>query len=345
MLELQSICKRLGSFALSEFNLRLNEGEYFILLGPSGVGKTVLIEIAAGLIQPDAGRILWEGQDITNWPPEARGFAVVYQDYALFPHLTVTENIAYGPKARGIRSTEAVRRTQAVAERLGIEALLARHIDGLSGGEQQRVALARALSTNPRMILLDEPLAALDTPTRLHLRRELKQIHRETGTTFLHVTHDADEALYLGERTGVMLGGRLHQVAAPEQLFRAPSDRQVAEFLGIRNIMTVDSAQRGVCRTDGLEIHAASADESVSYIWIKPEEILLSRQPFDSSARNQFRCRVEEWENSGPLLAVQVASGPLTLTALITHESFRELGIEIGTELYCTFKSSAVHCF
>ncbi len=345
MLELQSISKRLGLFAISDLNLRLEQGEYFVLLGPSGVGKTVLIEITAGLMAPDAGHILWEGQDITASPPEARDFAVVYQDYALFPHLKVAGNIAYGLRARGIGAREAARQVRTVAESLNIVALLNRHTNTLSGGEQQRVALARALVTRPRMLLLDEPLSAVDVGIRSRLRHELKRIHQHTAVTFLHVTHDGDDAMYLADRVGVMLGGRLRQIATPEELFRAPSDRQVAEFLGLRNIMTVDSAEQGVCRTGGVEIHAALAGKSVSNIWIKPEEILLSRQSFDSSARNQFQCRVEEWENSGRLLAVRVSTGVLRLTALVTHESFKELGIDVGTELYCTFKSSAVHCF
>ncbi len=345
MLELQSISKCLGSFALSDLSLRLNPGEYFVLLGPSGVGKTILVEITAGLIHPDAGRILWAGQDITGTPPDTRGFAVVYQDYALFPHLTVAENIAYGLRVRGVKPAEAGRRVHALAEMLNIAALLSRHTDTLSGGEQQRVALARALATRPRMLLLDEPLSAVDAGIRSHLRRELKQIHQQTATTFLHVTHDADDALHLADRVGVMLSGRIRQVATPQQLFRAPCDWEVAQFLGMRNIMTVDSAQHGTCRIGDVVIHAASADRSTSHIWIRPEEILLSRQPFDSSARNQFQCCVDEWEDSGRLLAVRVSTGGLSLTVLVTHESFNDLGIEVGAQLYCTFKSSAVHCF
>ncbi len=336
MLELESLGKRLGLFTIADLNLRLNQGEYFVLLGPSGVGKTVLIEMVAGFIAPDAGRILCEGQDITNSPPEARDFAVVYQDYALFPHLTVAANIAYGLRARGVQSKQVAERVRALTEKLNIAALLNRRIGGLSGGEQQRVALARALAPRPRMLLLDEPLAAVDVGLRARLRHELRHIHQHTGTTFLHVTHDPDDALYLADRIGVM---------PPEELFRAPSDADVAEFLGMRNIMTVNSACQGVCHVGSVEIYAALADESISHIWIKPEEILLSRQPFDSSARNQFRCVVTEWENSGPMLAVRICSGDLTLTALVTYESFGELGIDVGAELYCTFKSSAVHCF
>ena len=345
MVELRSIDKRLGTFALSDLNLQLSRGEYFVLLGPSGAGKTILLEIVAGLIYPDAGRILWNGTDITDSPPETRGFAVVYQDYALFPHITVVENITYGLRARGVARKEASRQARSLAEKLNITDLLDRRPDTLSGGEQQRVALARALVTAPRLLLLDEPLAALDTTMRQRLREELRQLHRETATTVVHVTHDPEEALYLGERVGVLLNGRIHQVGGPEELFRKPSDPQVAKFLGMRNIMATTCIGRGICRVAGTDIHVVSAHESISHVWIKPEEIILSHQPFDSSARNQLRCRVEDWENSGVLLAVRVISGDLALTALVTHESFKDLGIEVGRELYCTFKSSAVHCF
>lgn len=345
MLELRSISKRLGEFVLSEINLQLRSGEYFVLLGPSGVGKTVLLEIIAGLTQPDSGSVLWQGRDITRTPPEQRQFAVVYQDHALFPHMTVARNIAYGLRASGAGRRESLERVRSLAGMLSIRTLLERRVDGLSGGEKQRVALARALAADPQMLLLDEPLSALDRNIRVRLRKELKRIQRQTRKTFLHVTHDTAEAMSLADRIGVMLGQHIRQVAIPEDLFRAPSDRDVADFLGMRNVLSVTAASRSLCHTCGVEIHAAGADESTSYIWIKPEEILLSSAPFDSSARNQFRGTVREWEHSDSLLGVRVACGELDLTALITHASFRGLKIEVGKAVYATFKSSAVHCF
>jgi len=345
VLELRNISRRLGEFSLTDVNLRLPAGQYFVLLGPSGVGKTVLLEIVAGLMRPDSGRILWQDVDITDAPPEARGFAVVYQDYALFPHMSVARNIAYGPRAQGLGRREAASSTREIAEQVGIADLLGRRPPSLSGGEQQRVALARALATRPRALLLDEPLCSVDANLRARLRKELKRIHNESGTTFLHVTHDTDEALYLADRVGVMLGGTVRQVGRPEELFHRPSDPDVAAFLGMRNILPVTFVRPGVCSARGVEVHAVAADEATSFIWIRPEEVLLSRQAFDSSARNQFRCEVREWEHVGPLLAVHVASEGLGLTALITHESFKTLRVQAGAELYCTFKSSAVHCF
>ncbi|MHC4125220.1 MAG: ATP-binding cassette domain-containing protein [Planctomycetota bacterium] len=345
MLELRSISKSLGSFAMSDVSLRINAGEYFVLLGPSGVGKSVLIEVIAGLIKPDGGRIFWNDNDITLEPPEARGFAVVYQDYALFPHLTVRQNIAYGLRAAGGSPGKTEAHLQMLTEMLHIHKLLTRRPATLSGGEQQRVALARALAVEPKLLLLDEPLSALDTNTRLRLRKELKRINRQLNISVLHVTHDPQEAMTLADRICVMLDNRIRQVAVPAELFRKPSDPEVAGFLGMRNILPVTGAEEGICLVGSKKVYAASVNDSTSHIWIKPEEILLSTSPFDSSARNQFRSRVAEIDHHDSLLAVYIVSGKLTLTALITYASFKRLGIEVGTEVYATFKSSAVHCF
>jgi molybdate/tungstate transport system ATP-binding protein len=344
MLELQSIAKRLGEMDMSDVSLTLETGEYFALLGPTGVGKTVLIEIIAGLIRPDGGHVFWDGADITSLPPERRGFAVVYQDYALFPHLSVARNIAYGARACGCDSAEISARTARLADMLGITELLARRPETLSGGEQQRTAIARALAAKPKLLLLDEPLSALDTNTRLRLRRELKRINAELGTAILHVTHEPEEAMALADRIGVMLGYRLHQVAAPEELFRRPTDASVARFLGIRNVLSVSSVHDDICEVAGQQIRASAADESTRHIWIMPEELLLSDQPFASSALNQFKCTVIDWDHSDALLAVQLACGDLRLVALITYTSFQQLNIEPDRELYVTFKSSAIHC-
>ncbi|MDP6543265.1 MAG: ATP-binding cassette domain-containing protein [Phycisphaerae bacterium] len=344
MLELKSIAKRLGEMDMSDVSLTLERGEYFALLGPTGVGKTVLVEIIAGLIRPDGGSVSWDGVDITSISPERRSFAVVYQDYALFPHLSVERNIAYGARACGCNSAEISARTARLAVMLGITRLLNRRPETLSGGEQQRVALARSLAVEPKLLLLDEPLSALDTTTRLRLRRELKRINAELGTTIFHVTHEPEEAMALADRIGVMLDYRLHQIAPPEELFRRPTDADVARFLGIRNVLTVSSVRDDICEVAGQHIHASSADESTRHLWIMPEELLLSDQPFTSSALNQFKCAVIDWDHSDALLAVQLACGDLRLVALITYTSFQQLNIEPNRELYVTFKSSAIHC-
>lgn len=232
MLELRSVAKRLGAFHLRDLDLQMERGEYLVLMGPSGVGKTVLLEIVCGLLRPDRGQVLWDGQAITEVAPEHRRFAVAYQDYALFPHMSVAGNIGYGLRSRGRSRQQTAERVTKVADMLDVRALLARAPSSLSGGEQQRVALARALVTEPRLLLLDEPLSALDGGARLRLRRELKRIQRETNTPFLHVTHDPQEALQLGDRVAIMMEQKIRQIGRPEALLEKPAGQDVAELLG-----------------------------------------------------------------------------------------------------------------
>ncbi len=228
MLELQSLRIRLGAFCVADLSLTVEEGEYFVLLGPSGSGKTVLLEMVAGLLRPDGGCVRWQGRDVTDAPPEARGFALVYQDYALFPHMTVEKNIAYGLRARRVDRRESNRRVASVATKLSIAPLLHRLPGRLSGGEKQRVAIARALVTKPAVLLLDEPLASLDTDVRRTLIEELRAIHREAGTTFLHVTHDMGEAVYLGGRAAILRDGNVIRQGAPSELFTRPTACEVS---------------------------------------------------------------------------------------------------------------------
>ena len=190
MLELKSVAKRFGEFAIKDISFEISGGEYFVLLGPSGVGKTVLIEMIAGLIAVDSGKVIFNGCDVTADPPESRRFDVVYQDFALFDHMTVAKNIAYGLRARGAGSQKANRRAGELAEMLGISGLLGRKPGKLSGGEKQRVALGRAVAAEPSMLLLDEPLSSLDTNTRLGLRKELKRISRDLKVPVLQTAHD-----------------------------------------------------------------------------------------------------------------------------------------------------------
>jgi molybdate/tungstate transport system ATP-binding protein len=233
MLELRGVSKRLSDrFSLGPLDLRLEPGEYLCLMGPNGSGKSSLIELVVGLRPPDHGDVLWDGEVITNLPPERRNFAVAYQDYALFPHMTVSNNIGYGLRATRVPRGSIETRVQEAAEMLDIAPLLPQSPHSLSGGEKQRVALARALVVRPRLLLLDEPLSAMEVPSRPRLRRELKRIQRETKTTFLHVTHDAREARLLGDRLGVLLNGKLRQLGPIDEVFTNPADDEVATLLG-----------------------------------------------------------------------------------------------------------------
>jgi molybdate/tungstate transport system ATP-binding protein len=345
MLELRSITTKLGDYEMAATSMDIQEGQYVVLVGPSGVGKSVLLEIIAGLIMPESGQIVWDNKEITRLLPEKRRFSIVYQDYVLFPHLTVQENILYGLKAKGADSQEKKKRLETLSDLLDIRKLLSRKPGKLSGGEQQRVALARALAVGPKLLLLDEPLSALDVNARIRLRKELKRINQELKIAVLHVTHNPEEAIALGDRICVMLGNRIRQIGTHEEIFLKPTDPDVSRFLGKRNIFFVRRVKENIYEAGGQKIHISESVDEISHIWIKPEEILLSLQPFASSARNQFECYVTGLNPYQSFMEVQVLSRQLKLDVLITHSSFNELKVQIGQHLYATFKSSAIHCF
>ncbi len=237
MLRLKDVRVNLGDFQLKNITLNVKSGEYMVLLGPTGTGKTVLLETISGIHPVGSGSIFIHGRDATHLPPEKRNLGVVYQDYALFPHLTVRKNIAFGLGFKGIRGDDAERAVNKIAGFLDIRSILERHPDNLSGGERQRVALARALVLDPYVLLLDEPLSALDRLTRDRLKRELKRIHQETGVTILHITHDLSEAFFLADHLAVMRDGEILQVGSPEAVLKSPANRTVAQLLGIENLI------------------------------------------------------------------------------------------------------------
>ncbi len=230
MIEVENLRLELPSFVLKDINLRANSGSYFILVGPSGSGKTVLLETIAGLHRIARGTIRIGGKDVTSLEPERRNIGMVYQDCALFPHLTVAENIAFGLKVRRKPSSLISYELDRVAELLDITHLLSRKPQNLSGGEKQKVALARALVINPKVLLLDEPLGALDPQTREGIRREIIKVHRELGITIVHVTHDFEEAISMGTHAAVIGEGSIRQVGSPDEIFRRPNSEFVARF-------------------------------------------------------------------------------------------------------------------
>ncbi len=242
MIRIEGLRLRAGDFTLSVEELAVERGEYLIVLGPTASGKTLLLESLAGLRRLQSGVIWFDGRDVTSEPPERRRAGLVYQDYALFPHLTVAGNIGFGLHRDTGAAPSRRDRVERLACLLGIGGLLERYPDGLSGGEQQRVALARALAIEPELLLLDEPLSALDGPTRLELRRELKRLHGELGTTVVHVTHDLDEAMGLGGRMAVLMRGEFRQVGTPAEVTRCPVDREIAALVGIPNVFEVQGA-------------------------------------------------------------------------------------------------------
>lgn len=252
---LKGVSKHFGEVkALDYIDLEIYDGEFFSMLGPSGSGKTTSLRIVAGFEQPTAGRVMLYGRDVTTTPPFDRDVNTVFQDYALFPHMTVEQNVGYGLMIRKVNRHEIQRRVGEMLEMVRLPGTQARRPSQLSGGQRQRIALARALINRPRVLLLDEPLGALDLKLRQQMQIELKAIQREVGITFIFVTHDQEEALTMSDRLAVFNHGRIEQIGAPADVYERPLTAFVAGFVGTTNILTDDIAQRLVGRPAALSI-------------------------------------------------------------------------------------------
>src|SRR6476660_1930230 len=240
LLSLKNLSRTFGTTrAVADVSLDVNQGEFFGLLGPSGCGKTTTLRMIAGLEKPDAGNIVFRDQDITNLPPERRGFGMVFQNYALFPHLNVFENVAFGLRARHKSKEEMNERVNSALELVQLPGYGKRAVDELSGGQQQRVAIARAIAIEPALLLFDEPLSNLDVSLREETRGELRELVTRLRLTAVYVTHDQEEAFALGDLISVMVGGRLLQTGAPRALYEQPAKLAVARFLGRNNLIEV----------------------------------------------------------------------------------------------------------
>ncbi len=270
----EKIGKTFGSFeALADVSLTVGRGEFLTLLGPSGSGKTTFLMILGGFETPSAGRLSLNGADVTDSPAEARGFGMVFQGYALFPHMTAEQNIAFPLKVQKRGTAEIRRRTEEMIEMVGLAGHGHKRPSGLSGGQQQRVALARALAYEPGALLLDEPFSALDKNLRGQMQDEVRRLHREIGTTFIFVTHDQSEALALSSRVAIFDHGRLRQVGDPRAVYECPSSRFVAEFLGDINILPLEDG-----RFEGSAVAAVGeAGPPTDLLGIRPEYMTLHR--------------------------------------------------------------------
>lgn len=332
-LTVQGLVAHSGRFQLGPLDLELLDGETTILLGPSGSGKTTLIETLAGFHIPDAGRILAGGRDITDVAPERRRLALVVQDYALFPHLSVRENVAFGLRYQRRPAKQA----EVTLEALGIAHLAGRRIQGLSGGERQRVALARALAAEPEAFLLDEPLAALDAATRRAVRVELGHFLQRTRTTCLLVTHDQADAFALGDQLVLIRQGRIQQAGAPEWVYRRPANAWVAGFLGME-LLTASQIDVGPSTTyavAGVPLRVATeATVTGTQLAYRPEDVALSVA--GEAGINALPGRIEGISPDGPLLRVDVclADGE-SLVALASRRELQQLGATPGQAITC----------
>jgi spermidine/putrescine transport system ATP-binding protein len=278
--ELRGVTKRFGELvAVDELDLDLASGEFFTLLGPSGCGKTTTLRMIAGFEQPDAGEIRIEGTGVAGLPAHRRPTNTVFQSYALFPHLSVEDNVAFGLKRKRVAKAEIGRRVAAELERVGLASEARRRPAQLSGGMQQRVALARALVNLPKVLLLDEPLGALDLKLRKGLQIELKRIQREVGITFVYVTHDQEEALTMSDRIAVMNRGRVEQIGVPEDVYERPATTFVAGFIGVSNLMPAAIAAPGEVRLENGPAVRTPADGLSTgercYAVVRPEKLQI----------------------------------------------------------------------
>ncbi|MCA1456717.1 ABC transporter ATP-binding protein [Bradyrhizobium sp. BRP22] len=321
LLRIERVTKRFGNFsAVNQLSLEIRAGEFFALLGPSGCGKTTLLRMLAGFETPDEGRILLGGRDIAQVMPHERPVNMMFQNYALFPHLSVHDNIAFGLRRAGMARAEIAARVAEMVALVKLDGLERRKPDQLSGGQRQRVALARSLARRPQVLLLDEPLAALDKKLRESTQGELMELQRRLGLTFIIVTHDQEEAMTMASRIGVMDAGRLAQVATPRDLYEAPASRWVAEFVGDVNLFEgqVISSEQGRLKVTTREAGIVTVAEprqpvtkAIVTIAIRPEKIKLSRRGLASGADalqaiNRFEGEVAEINYLGGLTAYRI---------------------------------------
>jgi iron(III) transport system ATP-binding protein len=303
-LEIEQLSKRFGGFtALADINLSVAQGEFVVLLGPSGCGKTTLLRAIAGLERQDTGQIWHAGSDISHAPPAQRDYGIVFQSYALFPNLSVGDNVAYGLKSRRTgHAPGAAGARQRVAEMLalvGLPGIDEKYPTQLSGGQQQRVALARALATSPRLLLLDEPLSALDAIERVRLRSEIRQLQSKLGITTLMVTHDQEEALSMADRIVVMKSGRVQQIGTPQDVYSAPFNDFVADFIGRGNLLDATVQMETTFQFGKVNLRCGSAlpGAVLHRFYVRPEDICL--HSITDQSENSFTVKVSKSEFMG----------------------------------------------
>jgi len=299
--------------ALDDVDLDVRAGEFLTLLGPSGSGKTTLLMVLAGFIRPDQGSLRFGSDEVVRLSPHKRDIGMVFQNYALFPHMDVAANIAYPLNLRGITGAEGQRRVEAALETVQLAGYGVRRVDELSGGQRQRVALARAIVFEPRIVLMDEPLSALDKQLRERMQIELRRLHEQLGTTTIYVTHDQREALTMSDRIAVIHGGRIQQLDTPRTLYEQPTNRFVAEFIGESSLLRVEVAG-DTCRCDGHELRLPRAvlADGPGLLMLRPERVrVVGGMADDATNLNQLRARVIDCVYQGDtfLLQAQLADG------------------------------------
>jgi molybdate/tungstate transport system ATP-binding protein len=345
MIDIKDLFIKFPGFALQDINLSIQDGEFFMLLGPTGAGKTLILEAIAGIVPITSGRILVKGKEITRLPPEHRGTSIVYQDYALFPHLSVLKNIIYGLRYHKTDPNASKKRVMRLIDQLGLQSLAQRSVRNLSGGEKQRVALARALAVNPSVLLLDEPLSALDPNFREDIREMLKKLHQEVETTFLMVTHDFAEAMFLGQRMAVLNYGKIDQIGPVREVFKKPATPFVAKFMGIKNVFHASFKDK-TAQVHNLELRLQSLPvENKRYVAIRPEDIMITRNVAFGNDINAFQSKVLGVTDRGPYYEVSVQTDDVIFSVMLSKNDFFKLELQKGIDIHLSIQPSAIHVF
>lgn len=333
-LSLSQVCKDFGAFvALKNINLTIQKGEFVCFLGPSGCGKTTLLRIIAGLEVQTSGQICQAGRDISKLPPALRDYGIVFQSYALFPNLSVFDNVAYGLVNRKTPRAEVRQRVTELVDLVGLPGSECKFPGQLSGGQQQRIALARALATAPGLLLLDEPLSALDAVERVRLRQEIRSLQRSLGVTTIMVTHDQEEALGVADRIVVMKHGVIEQVGTPLDIYREPATPFVAEFVGKVNVLAANRVN-GRLQLGRMSIPGFSDSNGPVRAYLRPEDVLA--QPIARDEPHVFDAQIEKIDFQGAYCHVQVGSWSLDthkLTVYLPLSFLSERTLQVGSTL------------
>lgn len=332
MIELKNISIRYGSFtAVHDLNVEIRDGEFFTFLGPSGCGKTTTLRAIAGFETPAAGTITAFGRDLSGLLPEERGLGFVFQNYALFPGMSVYENIAFGLKAHKVPKKEILPRVQAIAEKTGITEHLHKKITELSGGQQQRIAIARALVLEPKVLLMDEPLSNLDAKLRVSTREEIRKLQRALGITTIYVTHDQEEAMAISDRIAVFNVGRIEQVASPKEIYNHPANAAVARFIGDINCLG------GTAKQELRQMLGCGDDES---LFIRPHKVRITKQPQSTPGSSELAAVIDSFEFLGAYTKI-IAKTPdnCPITALMFGS---ETEFAVGETVYVQFRHADV---
>lgn len=343
MIVLDKLTVILPGFSVRDVSLHVSRGEFFALMGPTGAGKTVILESIAGLVRVTRGLIRVAGRNVTYMPPEKRRIGIVYQDFALFPHLTTRENICYGLRYFSNEDDQGRQRVDRLVEMLGLQRIIDRRPLHLSGGEKQRVCLARALSVNPSVLLLDEPLSALDPNFRQDIRRALKTLHEELAVTFIIVTHDYEEALYLADRVGIIRDGVMEQVGRTEDVFLKPATPFVAEFVGMKNIFPGQFENHDF-EFSGLKCHLPDVvNPGARYLALRPEDIMLLRERRFAQDYISYRGTIEHIVPAGIWHEISVRCHDVRFKVYLDRKTLLERRFHEGEDIYLGFHQDAPH--